>query len=317
MTVSATLISAVGFNNSNFTRYLTASLLTYVPGTSTTIYGYVTGNQIISWNFPTFATAYSAASLVPSSIYQSGVTAPVASISTLYFAFSATTYNDTTTSYTLCSLPINCTFASNVTSYTSPTGYTQYFDTFPNINLAAYINYESTNNSPFFYRLTSTSSFPVTAYFTSPSFSNGLTSVASYVPDLSTNLYGAVGTINNVLTAFSNLTAVQYFKCSAVSVSSIGIILTAVSGTDSFAPWYTPHTFTQNISVSFVPYYLSAGFIGFPDTVFSGTNVLPVNSSNYTTPSATLTFLGEGHTANITLSAIKDFHATSYSWNIL
>ena len=316
MTVSATLISAVGFNNSNFTRYLTASLLTYVPGTSTTIYGYVTGNQVISWNFPTFATAYSAASLVPSSIYQSGVTATVASISTLYFAFSATTYNDTTTSYTLCSLPINCTFASNVTSYTSPTGYNQIFDTFPNINLAAYINYESTNNSPFFYRLTSTNSFPVTAYFTSPSFSNGLTSVASYVPDLSTNLYGTVGTINNVLTAFNNLTAVQNFNRSLVGISSVGIILTAVSGTNSFAPWYTPHTFNQNLSVSFVPYYLSAGFIGFPDTVFSGSNVQPVNSSNYTSPSATLTFLGEGHTANITLSAINDSHATSYSWNV-
>jgi len=316
MTVSATLISAVGFNNSNFTRYLTATLLTYVPGTSTTVYGNVFNNQVISWNFPTFATAYSAASLVPSSIYQSGVTATVASISTLYFAFSATSYNDTTTSYTLCSLPITCTFASNVTSYTSPTGYNQIFDTFPNINLATYINYESTNNSPFFYRLTSTNSFPVTAYFTSPSF-NSLIATAPLVPSLSTNLYGAVGTINNVLTAFSNLTAVQKFNAKLVGLSSVGIILTAVSGTNSFAPWYTPHTFTQNLSVSFVPYYLSAGFIGFPDTVFSGFNVLPVNSSNYTSPSATLTFLGEGHTANITLSAINDSHASSYSWNIL
>jgi hypothetical protein len=311
MTVSATLISAVGFNNSNFTRYLTATLIV----SDSSGYGNVSNNQIISWSFPTtFATAYTAANLIPSNIYIPNTTASVTSLSTLYFTFSATSYNDTTTSYTICSLPLDCTFTINL-SYQNPSTYTQNFDTFPNINLAAYINYENTNNSLFFYRLTSTNSFPVTANFVSPSF-NSLTATAPSVPSLLTNLYGAVGTINNVLTAFNNLTNVQNFNAKLVGLSSVGIILTAVSGTNSFAPWYTPHTFTQNLSVNFVPYYLSAGFIGFPDTVFSGLSVLPVNSSNYTSPSATLTFLGEGHTANVTLSAINDLHATSYSWNV-
>ena len=306
MTVSATLISAVGFNNSNFTRYLTATLVTYVPSTSSFIYGNIASNQTVSWNFPTFVTAYTAANLSPSSVYQSGVAATVASVSTLYLAFSATTYNDTTTSYTLCSLPLSCTFVNNL-SYTNPVVYTQTFDTFPNINLTTYINYENTNNSLFFYRLTSTKSFPTSASFTSSSFSN-LANTAPY--------YSVSGTINNVLTSFNNLTNVQYFNCSAATVSSIGIVINATSGTNSFAPWYTPHTFTQNLSVNFVPYYLSAGFIGFPDTVFSGANVLCVNSSNYTSPQAALTFLGEGHTANVTLSASSDSRATAYSWNI-
>jgi uncharacterized membrane protein len=303
MTVSATLISAVGFNNSNFTRYLTATL--FVSGSSA--YGNVSNNQIISWDFPTtFATAYSAASLTPSSIYQPGVTALVTSLSTLYFAFSATTYDDTTTNYTLCSLPLNCTFVNNL-SYENPLAYTQYFDTFPDINLVAYINYENSNNASYFYRLTSTNTFPVIAHFASSSF-NDLTSTSSY--------YGAVGTINNALTAITNLNPVQNFKRTLVGLSSVGIVLTAISGTNSFGPWYTSHTFTQNLSVSFIPYFLSAGFIGFPDTVFSGSEVLQVNSSNYTSPSAALTFLGEGHTAKVILSAISDTRATSYNWNI-
>ena len=155
MTVSATLISATGFNNSNFTRYLTATLFTYVPNTSSTVYGNVSSNQVISWYFPTtFATAYTAASLTPSSIYQPGVTATVTSLSTLYLAFSATSYDDTTIGYTLCSLPLSCTFIDNL-NYENPAVYTQSFDTFPNINLVAYINYENTNNSSYFYRLRS------------------------------------------------------------------------------------------------------------------------------------------------------------------
>ena len=308
MTVSATLISAVGFNNLNFTRYLTASLFTFTTVNTSINYGIVNSNAQVSWSFPTNTTAYSAASLIPSNIYPTtvvgtsltGAYSPVTSVSTLYFAFTATSYDDTTTAYTLCTLPLSCTFFNNV-SYSNPSVYLQQFDTFPNIKLAAYINYENTNNFSYFYRLTGTP-FSAAVSFRSPSF-NSLTATAPYVPASAVYLYGATYTLNNTITAISNFNPVQSFTCSTTAISSVGIILTAVSGNNSFAPWYSPHTFTQTISAKFVPYFLSAGFIGFPDTVFQGTQVKPVDSSNYASYSAGLTFLGEGHTASVTLSA--------------
>ena len=151
MTVSATLISAVGFNNLNFTRYLTASLYTYTTVGTSTNYSNIINNPQVSWSFPTIVTVYSAANLISSNIYPTtvvgtsstgiyltGAYAPVASVSTLYFAFTATTYDDATTNYTLCSFPVYCTFSNNV-SYSNPPVYVQQFDTFPDIKLAAYI----------------------------------------------------------------------------------------------------------------------------------------------------------------------------------
>lgn len=321
MALSATLISATNFNNNYFTRYLNTSLVTY----TTTSTGALIGNQLIYWTFPTFAVAYSAATLTPNNRYPafpagslgginflSGAVAAVSSLSTLYFTFTATSYKDSTESYTLCSLPINCTLISPL-SYTGASPYIQIFDTFPEVDLDVYINYENTLNSSFFYRLTSTNSYPVTANFTSSSFDQLS----------STNIYRVTYTLNNSAAANANNLPTSFVR-TLPGVSSIGITVSALSADNSYSPWYTPHIIEQALSANFVPYFLSASFIGFTDTVFSDNKIYKVDSSNFANVLPTLAkpliagleFLGEGHVANITLSAGPDSRIVNYNWNI-
>jgi hypothetical protein len=324
MSLSATYIYPAGFNNASFTRYLTATLYASAGSLS----GIATNNtDSISWTFPTFVTPYSSINLVSTNIYPttivsntatnisflSGATAPLSSINTIYLTFNSSTYDDSTSSYTLCSLPINCTFVSNA-SYSNPATYTQTFDTFPDIKLNAFVNFESTLNSSYFYRLTSTTPFKAQVAFNSLTL--GSLSASS-------SLFSVSATVNSTTTAISCFNVPLNLSCSAVCVSSFGITVSALSGINSLSAWYSPHVFQQSISARFVPYFLSAGFIGFTDTVFASGYVYPANSSNYnnvasSTPavSAGLSFLGEGHTANITLTANRDTNIKQYNWSI-
>jgi hypothetical protein len=324
MSLSATYINPVGFDNNSFTRYLTATLYTYTSAGS----GIATNKtDSISWTFPTFVTAYSSINLGSTDVYPttvitntatnitflSGATAPLSTLNTLFLTFNSSTYDDATSNYLLCSLPIHCTLVSNI-SYSNPAIYTQNFDTFPDIKLNASVNYESTLNSSHFYRLTSTSPFKAQVSF-STSTLGSLSSTSS--------LFIANATLNNVTTAVKCFNFLQNLICNNVGVSSFGITISALSGTNSLSAWYTPHTFQQTITAKFVPYFLSAGFLGYTDTVFTSGYVYPVNSTNYSnvllsTPavSAGLSFVGEGHTANITLTAFNDAHITSYKWAI-
>ena len=324
MSLSATYINSAGFNNNSFTRYLTATLYTYTSAGS----GIATNNtDYISWSFPTFVTAYSSINLGLANIYPttvisntatniwflSGATAPLSTLNTLFFTFSSSTYDDATSSYSLCSLPLSCFFVSNV-NYSNPATYTQIFDTFPDVKLNAYVNYENTLNSSYFYRLTSTSPFKAQVSFSTSTL--GSLSATS-------NFLSVSGTLNSVITAISCFNVPLYLSSGTACVSSFGVIISALSGINSFSAWYTPHTFQQTISAKFVPYFLSAGFLGYTDTVFASGYVNPVNSTNYSnvlssTPavSAGLSFIGEGHTANITLTAFKDSNITSYKWTI-
>ena len=324
MSLSATYIYPAGFNNASFTRYLTATLYTYTSAGS----GIATNKtDSISWSFPTFVTAYSSINLIPTNIYPttvttdpttkilflSGATAPLSTINTIYLTFNSSTYDDATSSYSLCSLPLSCTFVSNI-SYSNPPTYTQLFDTFPDVKLNAFVNFESTLNSSYFYRLTSTTPFKAQVAFNSPTL--GSLSASS-------KLFSVSGTLNNVITAIDSFNVPLYLSASVACVSSFGVTISALSGISSLSAWYSPHTFQQTITAKFVPYFLSAGFLGYTDTVFASGYVYPVNSTNYgnvipSTPavSAGLSFVGEGHTANITLTANKDSNITSYKWSI-
>jgi len=326
MSLSATYIYPAGFNNASFTRYLTATLYTYTSAGSGT--GFATNKtDFISWSFPTFVTAYSSINLGSANIYPttvisntatnisflSGATAPLSSINTIYLAFNSSTYDDATSSYTLCSLPVNCTFVSNV-SYSNPATYTQTFDTFPDIKLNASVNFENTLNSSYFYRLTSTTPFNAQVAFNSPTLGN---------LSASSTIFSVSATLNNTTTDINSFNAPLNLTRNTPCVSSFGITVSALSGINSYSPWYSPHTFQQSISARFVPYFLSAGFIGYTDTVFADGLIYPVNSSNYnnvlsSTPavSAELSFLGEGHTANITLTANRDTNIKQYNWSI-
>jgi len=331
-------ISAIGFNNLNFTRYLTASLLTNKQTT--------TGDQLIYWSFPasfpTFVTVYSGIQAIPSNIYPtlpvtdlstgvnyiSGAVAQASAIRTLYFQFSATTYDDSTTSYTLCTLPLSCTTVPISTErgfvpgsldelyYTTINPEVYYitesatlniiFDTFPDIGLNTFINYENADYTPYFYRLTDPTPYQAQIAFKSTTIN--LTSTPS--------VFTVNTTFNNVATAIRDLIPIQSIVRSSPTVSSVSIYVSALSGTSSFTPWYSAHAFQQTLSASFVPYFLSADFFGFTDTVFFNDTILPVNNSNFKTLSAGLSFVGEGHTSNVTLTAIEKPNVSYYKWTV-
>jgi hypothetical protein len=292
----ASSITVLNFDNRPFTRSLTAR----ANGVNST--------DTIRWVYPSNASAQTTAFAA----YPSNSTALVSQIGTLIFSFSGTTYDYRTENYTLCTLQLSCLG----TSTSATTGII--FDTFPNIDLKLFINYENTESSSYFYRLTSTQPFTGSANL-APYFVNLVSNSYNLLSTLSASYYQTWYSLNRNSTRLTNLTALTGFdRTTTTRVSSIQATLTAIDAPDSLTPFWSPHILERSLSAVFVPYFLSGDFIGYPKGYFSSrTQFDTLNPVTNLQSSPGLRFYGEGHTETIFLSATKiDSRATRYVWRL-
>lgn len=293
-------ITQLNYNNEPFIRSLTAQAV-----------GVPDNNQLI-WYFPGFATA-TTNNFIP---FVAGSAISAVTCRTAIFSFSSTTYDYRTTAYSLCTLSISCV---NITTNPPVTAtYNLTFDTFPNLDLTLYINFERTDSSSYFYRLTSTN--PLTASPTrAPYFINLDSTSYNLLSALSANDYNAWYSINNSTTRLTDLTALSGFiRTPNVRLSSVQATLCSISAPyDSLSGWYTPHILQRSLSAVFVPYFLSGDFIGYPRGYFTTGKIFDVLTPQTATGSQGMWFYGEGHTETIVLSAIIfDTRATRTVWRL-
>lgn len=290
-------ISVLNFDNRPFTRSLTARAIGV--GLSDTI----------RWVYPSNATAQTTALVT----YPSNSAALGSQIGTLIFSFSGSTYDYRTTVYSLCTLQLSC--FNITTATTATTGIT--FDTFPNIDLTLFINYERTNSSSYFYRLTSTQ--PLTASpGLNPYFINLVSTSYNLASSLSADYYNAWYSLNRSTTRLTNLTALTGFdRVTTTRVSSVQVNLSATSAPGSVSPFWSPHILERSLSAVFVPYFLSGDFIGYPRGYFPSRGLFDILNPNNFENSPGIEFYGEGHTEVIVLSTGRvDPRTTRYLWRL-
>lgn len=297
-------ISAVKFNNEPFTRSLTATIMSVVD----TRFLPASGPGVVIWDSinPFFDSGVYATNL-SGVTYNIGTTAQVSAFGTLIFYFSAPTYDYFSEPYSLFNLTIGATFLSGsplssiqLTSIDIP------YDSFPAINLSAYLNYQFTESNDFFYRLTNASSYIANLSLSSTAFN--LTS------SLSTNYFKTSISLNNTSTTYNFLSTFS-FNRTVPTLSSVKITLSALSAVGSLSAWYSPHTLERSLTAIFVNSFISAApFIAYPgeyfDTYFTRQAITPSNLS----ASPGLSFYGEGHTEKIYLSSQPSSNVTKYVW---
>ena len=160
-------------------------------------------------------------------------------------------------------------------------------------------NFNNTTEYSLFYKLTSNVPYPVSFRLYNPT-------LTSYRVSLSANRIQLFNqTVTNPLSSFYNLNLVR-------TTPSLCSIFVSISGTNnqflsSFA-----------LSAKFVPYFLSADFIGFPRTYFTAPagTIKSLTYNDYIF-SPGMFFYGEGHTEIIFLSGRNvSPQATQYTWRI-
>lgn len=288
------------FDNEPFVRSLTASMQ-FLSGTE---YIPATGADIVKWQFDT-STVW--ARNLSGGTYASNTTASVSSIGTMVFYLTADTYDFTVATYNLLQTGITATHLSA----NSVSAYDIVYDTFPNLtnSLTVFINYENTDNSSYFYRLTSTQDYLFQYYATTQSLDLDSVTYRS-------SIFDTWSTINNTGTRITNFSSISSFNPRTPSVCSIQVYVSAISAINTFGPWYTPHIFTKDISARFVPFFLTADFIGYPSLYFADFQTqVRLTSSNYF-ESPGMFFYGEGHTETINLSARLNNNIQRYIWTV-
>lgn len=294
----ASSITVLNFDNSQFTRSLTARAIG------------VNSSDTIRWVYPSNATAQTT-SFTP---YSSNSSALVSQIGTLIFSFSATTYDYTTTGYSLCTLQLSCT--NNNTGLTATSGII--YDTFPNIDLTLFINYERTNSSAYFYRLTSTEPYNASPNL-APYFVNLVSTAYNLNSSLSADFYNVWYSLNNSTNRSTNLTSLTGFERTPTTrLSSVQAVLSATTAPGSLSSFWTPHVLRRSLSAVFVPYFLSGDFIGYPKGYFITRTLFDTFKPNQNLQNSPgLSFYGEGHTETINLTSINvDSRATRYIWRL-
>jgi hypothetical protein len=99
-------------------------------------------------------------------------------------------------------------------------------------------------------------------------------------------------------------------------LSSVQIFISATSAINTIGPWYTSHILTRGITASFIPFFLTADFIGYPTYYFADFQTqVTLTSSNYLN-SPGIKFYGEGHTETINLSAKLNPGSQRYIWYV-
>ena len=110
------------------------------------------------------------------------------------------------------------------------------------------------------------------------------------------------------------LTALCSIGRSTEKTDTLQLNISAKTSINSLSSWYTPHIFSNSISVKFLNSLLTADFIGYPSLYFDTSGVQRfLDDSNYTT-SPGLCFYGENHTEKIRLSATAYSNA-KYIWS--
>jgi len=300
--LSSIAISAIRINNEPFVRSLTAVLLD-TSGSTPII---ATSNNNIVWRFPeTFAYATD----LSGNKYSQLTAQPANLFNTLIFYFSADTYNYRTSFYKICTLNISCSSYSGGTPLTSTT-YKHLYDTFPSIDLDAYINFENTKANTLFYRLTSTIPYSAAVKV------NGAT---TEFLTISSSFHTTKLFINNIQQSSNDVTT--NFNSTTPALCTVRFELSAVSSPFAYLSaqrgWFTPHTVTKTITARFVPYFLgNADFIAYPGSFFKDHKTqISLSAQNYTL-SPGLSFFGEGHTETIYLSARSIPEVQKYIWSV-
>jgi hypothetical protein len=287
-------VSAVKIDNEPFVRSLTAQIIqnpNFIP---------IAPNQSILWRFssPVWAQRKNRAT------YLSNTVAPLSDLDTMVFYVTAPTYNTSLQKYFLYTTNILLSGPTSLQAQAMQPGWT--YDTFPQLNLDLFVNYENTNNTTYFYRLTSTSQY----------FAN-LSCRTSFTLNQAFNEATYLGwyTLNNGSQRITGLTPATAFTRTVPTVSSVQVFLSATTIPGTISPFFTPHIFTNTLSARFVSYFPQTDFIGFPDSYFNtATTVKYLNVSNYT-ESPGMLFYGEGHTGFIYLCAIPQ-NNVQYNWRL-
>lgn len=291
-------ISSVKYDNRPFVRSLTATVMNTV-GTTTVP---ATGSGLISWNFPATRVYATTPQGLP---YTSDQLFPVSAIGTMYFYFSATSYDFKTTNFALCTINFRCTrYGDDVQTV----NYIQQYDTFPNIDFELFVNYQNTITDTLFYRTTSTNPLTANVKLTSTSYS--LTTA------ITSNTHAAWFTLNNSSTKNYLPSATYQFIRNVPGLSSVQATISAFSAPGSLHPWYGPHIIEKELKARFIPAFPTATFVAYPSSYFFTPNQLEfLNTSNYSTQSPGVCFYGEGHTENILLCA-TNVGSYNYNWFI-
>ena len=164
-------------------------------------------------------------------------------------------------------------------------------------------NNELSEDTTVFYRLTSNTAYTVNINAYSYLFTLSSTSTPY---DLWYVLNRNIST--KTVLPLSTLSSSESFICNSPVLCSIVITLSTNTTLVS-----------SEISASFVRYFLSAGtFEAFPTNIFTlGYQQETLTSSNYRLSSTGVSFIGEGHTETINLSALSALPAgCSYSWSL-
>jgi hypothetical protein len=298
-------ISAASFDNRFFVRSLTAVIMQQY---STGNFVEAEGQSPVRWNFDSDKVW---ARLPNGQPYTTASVSAVSAIGTMYFYTTASSYDFTTRGPKICAFSIQGT--GTVTSSTNT--YILSCDEFPDIDVNAFINFENSNFSPFFYRLTSETPFSATvrantSYYDLNINSNSQSHIVWY-------------TLNNIPTLSSTFLPEQRnFICNTPSISSVQVYLSSTTPvnlrTNPNLAWYTSHIFTESISAVFIPEFINANFIAWPGSYFKNKTELDfiTTAKNNISASPGVFFYGEGHTDTITLSALTASNINSYLWKI-
>jgi hypothetical protein len=298
-------VSAIALDNRYFIRSLTAAVMQNYNGSDFVL---ADGSSQVKWEFDSSKIW---ATRPNGQRYTSNTLSAVSAVNVLYFYTSATTYDFTTRGPKICAFDIKATGAATNTNDI----YTFSFDEFPNLQVNAFINFENSNFSSYFYRLTSTSPFVGTIRAGS--------SYYNLNTNLNSNSHNIWYTLNNIPTLSSRfIPEERNFICNTPTVSSVQIYLSSTTPVDLQSninlKWYTPHIFVATISAIFVTGFPKADFIGWPGSYFKDKTTLDyiTTAKNNISASPGMFFYGEGHTDTITLSALTASNVTSYLWSI-
>lgn len=294
-------INVTGFNNEPFVRSLTANLLQDLGGS---VYVQPSGGSTVKWTCIPSTNVW--ATYPDGTPLPLNTSLPASAVLTVFFYLTASTYDHTTEAYTLCSTDITVTSDVSNDFYT----YTRQYDTFPDINLNVFANYENTGYSKYFYRLISPT--PYSAILSSTSniqFGN---------TNFTSSYYKGQYLVENIL--YNSFTPTVNINRSTASAKTVSVIVSAKTPPTglTYSNWYSPHVFSNTLTSVFVTSFLSANFIGYPGSVFITNTLLEfLNPTNYLTYSKGMFFYGEGHTDYIYLCAAPvNTTPSQYIWEV-
>jgi len=184
--------------------------------------------------------------------------------------------------------------------------YTVIYDTYPVLQgfPTVQVNFESSDNSSFFYR-----PLPLP---------NDIYSLPITRPDPSVNYLKTFISVDGSGTIFEDFIPGNLFYSTDVpAVCSLTVTVCADSAPNSISDFYHPHLFTNSLSTIFFTYPGVADFAAWPSIYFNEfAQKINLTESNAFTLSPGLCFYGEGHTETINLCAKSFSNVLKYIWSV-